>query len=537
MHGGKLPGAADGVHQFDVNLGAIKRGFAHNRLVGNIHLLQDLLQRADGAVPVLLAADKALFIVGVPDTQLDLVFSKAKSLEHGHGEFHAAHDFALNLLRRAEDVGVILGKAAHAQQTVHHAGTLVTVHRAQLAVTLRQVAIRAHGIRIDEDVAGAVHGLHAIFRVVELHGSEHVLRVIAFMAAGLPQVHSEGVRRVDERIAAFEVLIAHPVFHLFADDAALGMPEDQSRSGQLLDAEQVKLLAQHAMVALLGLFDGVQVLLKVLLVEERGAIDALELRIFLVAQPVGAGDAGELKSLDPPGGGNVRPAAEVHELAIAINGDRVARFGELLNEVDLHKVAFSAEAGQPCIAREELTLKLFVALGHFAHALFDLLQVFRGEGRGTEKIIEKPAIGRRAVAQLGLRKKLKHGGGEQVGGRVPVDVKGFLIAVSEQTQVYVLLQGSGEVGKLPAIFGLRSVHAGRGLVVRWRIWNRRLISGSRGLYFCHQGRVCQTRADGAGNIERRGAAGDFFFASVGKRDLDVGHVCSHTLFVCGNTPE
>ena len=54
---------------------------------------------------------------------------------------------------------------------------------------------------------------------------------------------------------------------------------------------------------------------------------------------------------------------------------KLARLGELLNEVDLHEVAFSAEAGQPCIAREEFTLKFFVALGHFGTAhefvLFD----------------------------------------------------------------------------------------------------------------------------------------------------------------------
>src|SRR5579859_174284 len=403
LNGGKLPGAADGVHQLDVDFRAVKRGFAHNRLVGNIHLLQDLLQRVDGAVPVLLAADEALLIVGVPDAQLDLVFSEAKSLEDGHGEFHAAHDFALNLLRRAEDVGIILGEAAHPQQAVHHARPLISVHRAQLAVTLRQVAIGAHGIRIDEDVAGAVHGLHAIFRVVELHGREHVLRVIAFMAAGLPQVHAEGVWRINERIAALEVLIAHPVFHFLADDAAFGMPEDQSRPGQFLDAEQVKLLAQHPMVALLGLFDRMQVLLKVFLVEERGAVNALELRIFLVTQPIGPGDAGELESLDPSSGGNVRATAEVYELSIAINSDRIAGPGELLNEVDLHEVAFSAEAGQSGLARQKFALKLFVALGDFAHALFDLLQVFRSKGRGTKKIIEEARIGGRAVAQLGLR--------------------------------------------------------------------------------------------------------------------------------------
>ena len=46
------------------------------------------------------------------------------------------------------------------------------------------------------------------------------------------------------------------------------MPEDQSRPGQLLDAEEIKLLAQHAMVALFGFFNGMQMLLKVFLVEE-----------------------------------------------------------------------------------------------------------------------------------------------------------------------------------------------------------------------------------------------------------------------------
>jgi hypothetical protein len=41
------------------------------------------------------------------------------------------------------------------------------------------------------------------------------------------------------------------------------MPENQSRPGQIMDREQVKLLAQHAMVALLGLFDLVQVVVKI----------------------------------------------------------------------------------------------------------------------------------------------------------------------------------------------------------------------------------------------------------------------------------
>ena len=86
-------------------------------------------------------------------------------------------------------------------------------------------------------------------------GVEHVLRVEAGVAGGLPQIAPRHVRRVDQRVAALQILVAHPVFEQLADDAALGMEEDQARPGQLLDAEQVELLAQLAMVALLGFFE------------------------------------------------------------------------------------------------------------------------------------------------------------------------------------------------------------------------------------------------------------------------------------------
>src|ERR1044071_3946411 len=98
------------------------------------------------------------------------------------------------------------------------------------------------------------------------------------------------MKRVDERVGALEVLIAHPVLELLADDAALGMEEDEAGSGQFLDAEQVKLFAELAMVALLGLLDLLDVLFEVFRAEEGGPVNALKLLLVLVALPVGAGD-------------------------------------------------------------------------------------------------------------------------------------------------------------------------------------------------------------------------------------------------------
>ena len=117
-------------------------------------------------------------------------------------------------------------------------------------------------------MAGAVHGLEAIFGVVELHGVEHILRVVALVPRGVKELAARHVRRADQRVSAAQVLFAHPVFHLLADDAALGMPEDQSRPGQLLDREQVELLAQHAVVALLCFLDAGEVSVEVLLRKE-----------------------------------------------------------------------------------------------------------------------------------------------------------------------------------------------------------------------------------------------------------------------------
>ena len=194
---------------------------------------------------------------------------------------------------------------------------------------------------------GTVHRLHAIFRIVQLHRGEHVLRVVAFVAAESSTAAARYVRRVHQRVAALEVLVAHPVFHLLADDAALGMPEDQPRPGQFLDGEQVELLAQHAMVALLRLFQLVQVLVQVLLGEERRAVDALQLRILLVAQPVRAGDVQQLERLDPAGRRDMRPAAEVGELAGLVDRDLFVGLGELLDEVALHEVAFRLERSSP----------------------------------------------------------------------------------------------------------------------------------------------------------------------------------------------
>ena len=155
-----------------------------------------------------------------------MILLEAEGLEHGFGEVDAGVDLVFDLVGRAEDVGVVLGEAAHAQQAVHGAGALVAVDVAELGVARGQIAVALGRVLVDEDVARAVHGLEAVLGVVELHGRVHVFGVEALVAGDLPELAAHDVRRVDQLIAAAQALVAHPVFHDLADD---GRPWDARR--------------------------------------------------------------------------------------------------------------------------------------------------------------------------------------------------------------------------------------------------------------------------------------------------------------------
>src|SRR5215475_5730779 len=76
------------------------------------------------------------------------------------------------------------------------------------------------------------------------------------------------------------------------DDGPLGMEEGRAWRDRV-EREEIELLADPAMVALLRLLDALHVGVEVLLAGPRGAINALEHLVPAVAPPVGAGDAGQ----------------------------------------------------------------------------------------------------------------------------------------------------------------------------------------------------------------------------------------------------
>src|SRR5258707_3481312 len=99
------------------------------------------------------------------------------------------------------------------------------------------------------------------------------------------------------------------------------MPKDEAGAGFVLNAEEIQLSAELAMIAALCFLQAMEVFVQLFFGEEAGGINALQLRISFLTFPVRAGDAHQLECLNTFGGRNVRAAAEVDELAGGIEGD------------------------------------------------------------------------------------------------------------------------------------------------------------------------------------------------------------------------
>ncbi len=105
--------------------------------------------------------------------------------------------------------------------------------------------------------------------------------------------------------------------------------------------------------------------------KKAGTVDALELLVLFVAQPVGSGDRRDLEGFDTRSRRDVRAATEVRKVAVAIDGDRIAGPGELLDEVNLHELALLVVVGEALFARLFFADELLIACYDLMHARLD----------------------------------------------------------------------------------------------------------------------------------------------------------------------
>src|SRR5262249_55776590 len=141
------------------------------------------------------------------------------------------------------------------------------------------------------------------------------------MAGPLPKRAVEQERRLHFDIVARGDLAADVILQRPIERKALGMPEDLSHR-LFLDVEEMHLLAQPAVIALFGFFQAMEIGGEFLFVAPGRAVNALELRVFRIAAPIGTRDLGELEALaDLARRHQMRAAAEIMPGPMMIDPD------------------------------------------------------------------------------------------------------------------------------------------------------------------------------------------------------------------------
>ena len=196
--------AEDRVRNVEVDLRAVERAVAGLELVREVQALERGLQRSLGAVPHRVVADP----LRRPGRELRRVLQPERVVDVIE-QLHEPLDLVGDLVLAAVDVRVVLRELADAGQAAERTGRFVAVEDVLRVEAHRQVAIALLLEAVVEVVRRAVHRLQReVVRVFVTRGlrlavldEEHVLLVLAPVAADLPQALVVEERRLDLDVA------------------------------------------------------------------------------------------------------------------------------------------------------------------------------------------------------------------------------------------------------------------------------------------------------------------------------------------------
>ena len=329
-------------------------------------------------------------------------------------------------------MAIVLRDGADARQAGELAGFLVAIQRGELAEAQRQLAVGVQPhLFVQGHVAGAVHGLEAQRNALVHHGWEHDVAIVVIVAGLFIEIFFHQVARPHVLKTVARLRFAHVVFHHMAQHFAFRREERDTGADVVGEMEQAQLLAQLAMVALLGFLLAPKIFLQLLGRFPGRAINALQLLVLLVAAPVGAGDIHQLERLgvDLARVGDVRTAAKIGEAVVRIKRDlrllfeRVTVFiqAALLQAFDEFQfVGLVLEFFFSFSSGDDAFFELVLFVEDLSHPFFNGGEIFRLELARQIEVVVKAVLDGRADGDLGVagREHLSDGLGHDMRGRM-----------------------------------------------------------------------------------------------------------------------
>lgn len=163
-----------------------------------------------------------------------------------------------HLVLGTEDVGVILLELANTGETAQGSRCLVSVQDTEIRDSQRKFSVTSLAVAEEHKVTGAVHRLKSPLPLLDIK-LEHVILVVGPVTRRLPNADIIHVGGLNLLVAALTVLGAQKGLESVEDLGTVGEKERASWRN-LVEEEQLLLLTQLNVVALLGLLQELQVL-------------------------------------------------------------------------------------------------------------------------------------------------------------------------------------------------------------------------------------------------------------------------------------
>ena len=197
--------------------------------------------------------------------------------------------------------------------------------------------------------------------------------------------------------------VFYPALEQLNHSCALGQQHRQTLTDNVNGGEVFQFPTQLVVVTLLGFFQLCQMLFQHRRLGECHSIHTGQHLVLLRTSPVCTGAGQQLERLDRTGSHQVRTGAQIGEIALLIEGDRLTVSGVFLAQFHLVRLIHLFQLCHSLFRRQIELFQLFVCLDDLLHLSLDLGQFLLAERMLYVKIIIETGVDRRTDCQLCLR--------------------------------------------------------------------------------------------------------------------------------------
>ena len=495
LNGTQLPLTTDRVLNHKVEFRAVECSLAILNNGVQTLLLRSVDNCLLGLLPVLVRTDILLLVIGVAQRYLSGVVVELQGLKDIENDVDNLLELLQQLVGAHEHMSIVLGETTYTSQTVQLATLLVAIYGTELSQTQGQILVRTGLGLVDLAVVGAVHRFEQILLALDggVDRLERVLTILSIVTRSYIELLVTDVRGDNLLVAISLLHTAQELLQAVAQSGTLRQPQRQTLTYALREREQLQLLAELTVVALLSLLHHHQILIEHRLLGERDTIYTGQHLTLLVAAPVSACNRGQFDSLDKSCVGQVRTAAEVGERAIGV--ERNCTVLQCLDQLHFVLVALLGECAQSLSLSYFGAYDSLLGASQLGHLLLDTWQVALGDGHGAINVVVETVLDCGTDTELNAGVECLQSLCQQVRRGVPECVLTLIIVPFEQFDVAVIIDRQVQVANLA--INLSSQHL-----------------------------LCQTLADALGDLHRRSPFGILTNAAVGESDFH------HCFVVC-----